>query len=39
MARKKKQKDIEEAIAETQAPVANGHNKPESISAVTTRGI
>lgn len=29
MARKKKQKDIEEAIAETHAPAANGHNKPE----------
>lgn len=29
MGRRKKQKDIEEAIAETQAPAANGHNKPE----------
>lgn len=29
MARKKKQKDIEDAIAETHAPAANGHNKPE----------
>lgn len=29
MARKKKQKDIEEAIAESQAPATNGHNKPE----------
>jgi hypothetical protein len=30
MARKKKQKDIEEAISETNAaPAANGHNKPE----------
>lgn len=29
MARKKKQRDIEEAIAETKAPAANGHNKPD----------